>query len=260
MKPLFSRYFNFNACRLIEGETGKKSLIKNSREILSLLSELKQKKTPIRFASPATKALPPLFISEINPKTSKVVAEFFTPVNDLSGVNKTSLTLTANIDGVDCFLTIGFGVILTYNNMPAIGFKIPTEMSWIQRRANLRTVIPAAHDQSYCEIKLFALQGKLIKLPLVDLNTLGFSFQNKDEALIEHFEVGSCFHGLIHLQSGEYNCVQFKVKHINRPGQQQGSMSQSIGCEFTNIGFCFEAQIQKYIQSIQICQASHGDS
>lgn len=188
-----------------------KFILENSREIICLLEEIKRKRILVKLATIEESYSLAVFIVEIHPTLCTVIIDFFTKVaSDHPILSSHSIMAKANLDGVECAFLIENISVVSLDAGTAFSFKFPLKMLWPQLRNFLRTIIPISHHDSYCEMRLPRLNGKLIKLALYDLHAQGFSMLITKPNLSSLFVVNDIINGLIHLPSRRSGSCPFQ--------------------------------------------------
>lgn len=240
-----------------ECEEDNNFVIRNQREIIYILNELKRNKTLLNLSTTDRNYLRS-FIVDIHPESGDVIIDFFTKIEKKHPtLSENMIIAISNHKGIECSFIIEKLNSVNFKSETAFSFKRPLSINWMQKRTLLRTPIPISHHGSYCEFRLPRLNGKFAKLSLYDLHSHGFSMVNTDQALRSCFEVNDDLTGHIYLQIGICGYIQFTIKHINNLSHDKQCLKQIIGCELVDSSAEFEAKIQYYIQFLQLHQANN---
>ena len=259
INTLFKKVSYWFSTDNLESSTDKQTsdhfIIRGQPDINYCLGLLKKKRTAIELSLAGEKNVLKTFVLETFPSINEIIVDCSID-EDINNavVSANKVTFFSMHDGIECSFEVDEVKAMVFHSEPALCFKFPKAMHWIQRRLLLRTIIPELHKGSICEIRVPRMHGKLIKAKLYDLSSSGFSFLNADYEFKNSFLAGDLLSGLIYLHKGPYSCIQFKIKHIDNIRKANQGLNQMIGCEFVNIPISFESQIQYYIQSIQIKQ------
>ncbi len=140
---------------------------------------------------------------------------------------------------------------------------IPESIYWMQRRDCYRIRVPYEHNSNLQIVlkssgKNYTMDTFTKKFRLIDISINGFSFLNLDNDLQWHFESniekmqGKIIKGALFLRDHEHDQsnIEFAIRNIekikNAPGQYR------VGCEFTEISPSFQANVQRYMQRIEL--------
>ncbi len=140
---------------------------------------------------------------------------------------------------------------------------IPDSIYWMQRRDYHRIRIPNNHH-IYLQLLLkssgknYTMETFIKKYKLTDIGTDGFSFMNKDNDIQMHFEsniekmLDQHINGTLIMEEENLQSeIVFTIKNVEKNKNGPAGYYR-VGCQFTEIVPLFQANIQRYMQRIEL--------
>ena len=143
-----------------------------------------------------------------------------------------------------------------------LSMPIPDAIFWMQRRKYYRVKIPLSHTNSYCRLTFKTEYGEETEtFPLYDLSIAGFSFLNGDPKWSKQLQPDQEFTDCkLHLNNGNQAYIGFVVKNNVEVHTNTLNVQDKIGCLLHPLLPSFEANVQRYMQDIELQQKNIGQT
>lgn len=241
----------------------KDYFIRNSKQIISKLTEVLNNRISL-FVSIDNQEHFITAILEIDAK--KQIIKFDCSRNEATNrqlLSASKVLFRTEVNGIKASFK-GYNIKRQSGDKSVFEMSVPESIYWLQRREYYRIKVPYEHF-SYLELVLKSfgknagMETFTKKLKLNDLSVEGFSFYVVDSDIQRHYEsnmekmVGMIIQGklLIPENDDDQSDVEFEIKSVEK--MKNGPAGHyRVGCGFKQITQSFQANIQRYMQGIEL--------